>query len=189
MRADARDAASVRAIRVRGTRILATGGRVSVDFAIFEGMTRVSEFTGEPYDTRLAAYCLVESEGKFLLTLWDMRHRDSKFMPRWTLPGGGIDLGEDLQAGAVREVYEETGYHVKDLILLDAATGTIPAAKRYVATEHAMQTVAVVYKASVAGGSIRHEVGGSTSQAAWFSREEISRLPRIERVDKILRLL
>ncbi|WP_431709785.1 NUDIX hydrolase [Glutamicibacter uratoxydans] len=152
-------------------------------------MTRISEFTGEPFDTRLAAYCLVEDEGKFLLTLWDMRHRDSNFLPRWSLPGGGIDLGEELEAGAAREVFEETGYHVKDLILLDAATGTIPAAKRYAETPHAMQTVAVVYKARVASGSLRPEVGGSTSQAAWFSRAEIAKLPRIERVDKMLRLI
>lgn len=152
-------------------------------------MTRVSELTGEPYDTRLAAYCLVETEGKFLLTLWDMRHRDSKFLPRWSLPGGGIELGESLQDGAAREVFEETGYHVKDLVLLDAATGVIPAAKRYADTPHAMQTVAVVYRAQIAGGSIRHEVGGSTSQAAWFHRDEIYQLPRIDRVDKMLKLI
>lgn len=152
-------------------------------------MTRLSELTGEPYDTRLAAYCLVESEGKFLLTLWDMRHRDSKFMPRWCLPGGGIELGEGLEEGAAREVYEETGYHVKDLVLLDASTGVIPAARRYTSTQHAMQTVAIVYRASIAGGSLRHEVGGSTSQAAWFTREEILQLPRIERVDRMLRLV
>lgn len=151
-------------------------------------MTRQSEFTGELYDTRLAAYCLVESEGRFLLTLWDMRHRDTHFMPRWSLPGGGIELGEDLEQGAAREVFEETGYHVKDLVLLDASTGVIPAAKRYVQTAHAMQTVAIVYRASIGGGSLRHEVGGSTSRAEWFTREEISKLPRIERVNRMLRL-
>lgn len=156
---------------------------------IFGRMTRISEVTGEPYDTRLAAYCLVESEGRILLTLWDMRHRDRHFMPRWSLPGGGIDLGEDLEEGAAREVFEETGYHVKDLTLLDVSTGVIPATRRYTDTPHAMQTVAVVYRATVAGGQLRHEVGGSTSQAAWFTREEVHQLPRIERVDRILRLV
>ena len=152
-------------------------------------MTRVSELNGEPYDTRLAAYCVVESEGKILLALWDIRHRDSGFMPRWTLPGGGIELGEDLEAGAMREVLEETGYHVTDLALLDVSTGVIPAARRHVANAPAMQTVAVVYRARVTGGALRHEIGGSTTQAAWFTREEIQRLPRVERVDRILRLV
>ncbi|WP_404286078.1 NUDIX hydrolase [Glutamicibacter arilaitensis] len=151
-------------------------------------MTRRSETTGEPYDTRLAAYALVEHESKVLLTLWDMRHRDAKFTPRWSLPGGGIDLGEQVTDGVIREVYEETGYHVGQLSLLDVSTGIIPAAKRYSGDAHPMQTVAVTYRARLAGGELRHELGGSTSEAAWFTREEILGLNRIERVDSILRL-
>ena len=33
--------------------------------------------------------------------------------PRWTLPGGGLDHGEDPRDGAIREVEEETGYRVE----------------------------------------------------------------------------
>lgn len=31
---------------------------------------------------------------------------------KWTLPGGGLEHGEDPLTGVVREVYEETGYHI-----------------------------------------------------------------------------
>jgi len=31
---------------------------------------------------------------------------------RWTLPGGWADVGESPTDGIIREVYEETGYHV-----------------------------------------------------------------------------
>lgn len=151
-------------------------------------MTRRSESTGEPFDTRLAAYVLVEHEDKVLLTLWDMRHRDPKFTPRWSLPGGGIDLGEQTIDGAIREVYEETGYSVGNLSLLDVTTGIIPAARRYSGDDCPMQTVAVTYQAKLLGGQLRHEVAGSTSEAAWFTREEIKTLNRIERVDLILSL-
>lgn len=151
-------------------------------------MTRRSEHTGELFDTRLAAYCLIEHEDKILLTLWDMRHRDPRFIPRWSLPGGGVDLGEQATDGAIREVLEETGYHVGQLSLLDVTTGIIPGAKRYSGDEHPMQTVAVTYRGTLLGGELRHETEGSTSQAAWFTREEISKLNRIERVDAMLRL-
>ena len=33
--------------------------------------------------------------------------------PLWTLPGGGLDHGEDPRDGAIREVEEETGYRVE----------------------------------------------------------------------------
>lgn len=151
-------------------------------------MTRRSETTGEPFDTRLAAYALVEHESKVLLTLWDMRHRDARFTPRWSLPGGGVDLGEQATDGVIREVYEETGYRVGQLSLLDVSTGIIPAAKRYSGDGHPMQTVAVTYRARLLGGALRHEQDGSTSEAAWFTRKEILGLNRIERVDSILRL-
>ena len=31
----------------------------------------------------------------------------------WGLPGGGIDIGESLEQGAIREVFEETGLRVR----------------------------------------------------------------------------
>ncbi len=40
----------------------------------------------------------------------------------WTLPGGGIDHGEDPRAALVREVYEETGLHVVPGAVLDVGS-------------------------------------------------------------------
>lgn len=109
-------------------------------------------------------------------------------MPRWTLPGGGVELGEAIADGAVREVEEETGYRVRIDDLLSVDSGVIPAHKRYSGTEHPMQTVAVLYSASVTSGELRHEADGTTSQAAWFPLEEVSSLNRVERVDAAIAL-
>ncbi|GAA1872148.1 hypothetical protein GCM10009715_18760 [Paeniglutamicibacter psychrophenolicus] len=140
------------------------------------------------FDTRLAAYAVVVRDGSILLALWDMRGRDPQFVPRWTLPGGGVELGEGIAAGAIREVEEETGYRVRIDELLSVDSGVIPAHKRYSGTEHPMQTVAVLYSATVTAGELRHEADGTTSQAAWFPLAEVASLNRVERVDAAIAL-
>ncbi len=140
------------------------------------------------FDTRLAAYAVVVADGSILLALWDMRGRDPEFVPRWTLPGGGVELGEAIADGAIREVEEETGYTVRIDALLSVDSGVIPAHQRYSGTGHPMQTVAVLYSASVTGGELRHEAAGTTSQAAWFRLDEVSSLNRVGRVDAAIAL-
>lgn len=34
-------------------------------------------------------------------------------IPVWVLPGGGLDAGESPEQGAIREVFEETGFHAE----------------------------------------------------------------------------
>lgn len=140
------------------------------------------------FETRLAAYCVVVQDGHILLALWDMRDRQADFVPRWTLPGGGVELGESIEAGAVREVEEETGYTVEIGDLLGVDSGLIPAHKRFGATELPLQTVAVIYTAAVTGGDLRFETAGTTSEAAWFPLEAISSLNRTDRVDEAIAL-
>jgi len=57
-----------------------------------------------------AAGCVMLDPDRGILMIW--RHR---FMPNtwgWEVPGGAIDAGETAEQAAVREAYEETGWHV-----------------------------------------------------------------------------
>jgi ADP-ribose pyrophosphatase YjhB (NUDIX family) len=62
---------------------------------------RATTFT-HPAPFPVADGALIDDDGKMLL----IRRADNGL---WALPGGGVDVGETLAEGAVREVLEETG--------------------------------------------------------------------------------
>jgi 8-oxo-dGTP diphosphatase len=59
-----------------------------------------------PKRQRIAAYAVILRDDHILLTRLSERLTQDEL---WTLPGGGIEHGEDPRAAAVREVHEETG--------------------------------------------------------------------------------
>ena len=69
-----------------------------------------------PHRQRVAAYALMTRGGDVLLTQMSSRTR---IEGRWTLPGGGIDHGEDPRDALRREVYEETGLRVEPGKVID----------------------------------------------------------------------
>lgn len=62
-------------------------------------------------DPKLAAVVVVEVDGQVLLH----RRAIDPARGKWTLPGGYVDRGEDVEDAARREVLEETGVRVRGL--------------------------------------------------------------------------
>ena len=137
------------------------------------------EFT--EYHTRLAAYALiVDDQDRALLAWWNGEGHSA---PAWSLPGGGIEFEESIRDGLVREVYEETGYHVAPgpLLVDDFFTA------RGRSFDGWLRSQRFVFDATITGGDLgTTEVDGSTDRAEWVPLADLEDQPRASIVDVAL---
>jgi 8-oxo-dGTP pyrophosphatase MutT (NUDIX family) len=126
---------------------------------------------------RVAAYCVIVDDGQVLLSHWNENGSSG-----WTLPGGGIDPYEDPKDAAVREVFEETGYHAELGELIGVDSHVIPVEHRHGGETEPLQALRIVYRARVIGGELTNEIGGSTDEARWFALDDVPGLHHVELV-------
>jgi ADP-ribose pyrophosphatase YjhB (NUDIX family) len=80
----------------------------------------------------------------------------------WSIPAGYVDYGEDVRAGAARELFEETGLEVEVGDPVWIATNFHDPAKI---------TVGIWFAGTVTGGNLR--AGDDADAAEWFPLDEL----------------
>lgn len=134
-------------------------------------------------DLRVAAYAVVERRGKILLTHWRRGH-----LHGWTLPGGGIDPGEDPRDAVVREVMEETGLEAKVGRLLGVDSRVMVREEVPADSDPELHTIRIVYRATVIDGPLRNELDGSSDEARWVNLKDLRELKTLSLVQTGLRM-
>ncbi|AZP17736.1 NUDIX hydrolase [Streptomyces aquilus] len=127
---------------------------------------------------RVAAYAVCVRDEQILLARWI----DDDGKPEWTLPGGGMEHGEDPYDTVLREVMEETGHTIEITGLLGVNSIRLTQKRRW-GRNIDRQGLRLVYEGRVTGGELRPEVGGSTDMAAWHPLTEVPALNRVGLVD------
>lgn len=144
-----------------------------------------------PQRQRVAAYAVM------------LRHRAgvveillSRLAPRisaremWTLPGGGLDHGEDPRAALVREIWEEAGLEASVGDVARVYSAHLPRTQREgtLVDAHAIRIVYDAWVTPDAPSPRVVEVDGSTVEAAWKPLSDVTegRVPVVAMVGEAL---
>lgn len=112
---------------------------------------------------RVGAYGLCIRDDQILLILLAADDQEAGL---WTLPGGGIDWGEDPTIALTREFWEETGLTVQagGLLGVDSKVYDRETYPHWTP----LHVIRLIYEAVAQGEPKVMEVGGSTAAVAWW---------------------
>lgn len=113
---------------------------------------------------RVRACLAVVEAGKLLLV---PHYQTEAGDVQWNLPGGKVEFCEALEAAALREFHEETGYEAEIVRLLATSEVLLP--------ERPYHSITIAFLGKLIGGTLQAEAdhGYGRKIPQWFSAEEL----------------
>lgn len=99
----------------------------------------------------------------------------------WSIPGGVLELGETVRAGAEREALEETGLVVKAGDVLGIFDRVVPGENGRTRFHY----VLIDFLCNRVSGELR--AGGDAAEARWVNLQELSEIPIAEPAAGLIR--
>jgi ADP-ribose pyrophosphatase YjhB (NUDIX family) len=127
--------------------------------------------------TRLAAYAWCETEEAVLLAQIAPGFADTGW---WTLPGGGLDFGEDPVDCVLRELREESGLEGRIDELVGIVSYVLEPSETILGDR--LHVVGMLYRVTPIGGELRDERNGTTDHAEWIPLDRLDDVPLVELV-------
>jgi len=108
-------------------------------------------------ETIITNICLIYDEDKILVQL-----RNKNTWPGLTLPGGHVEKNESFIESTIREIKEETGLDISNLVLCGVTQWTPMNNARY---------ITLMYKTNCFSGELK---SSSEGQVFWIKRNELN---------------
>ena len=107
-----------------------------------------------------------DGEGRILLVK-HVAERGGFWQGKWICPGGGLELGETIEEGILREVREETNLEVRLTIPLVPFDRIVKEGG-----ETRLHVIYIDYLAELVGGELK--AASDVGEAIWVRKEELS---------------
>lgn len=107
----------------------------------------------------VVAGCVIKQDGKYLL----VQEKQERAYGLWNLPAGYVDKGEEIEAAAIREAKEETGYKIALL------------KKAWVYHENSQIPVKHAFAAKIVGGELKIQED-EILDVKWLTYQEVEKL-------------
>lgn len=120
---------------------------------------------------------VIVSEGRVVV----VRRGHEPLKGEWSIPGGVLEIGETLRAGAAREALEETGLVVEAGEVLEVLDRIVRDKEGRIQFHY----VLIDFLCRVTGGELR--AGEDADEARWLNAEELDEFPIADSAAEVLR--